>query len=324
MSQQPRRARGLGIVVGSLPPGPLNALTDVAGVAVGHSTLSELHTGVTAVVPSALPVQAGLYVGNGYGKLVGATQLSELGILETPLLLTSTLSVFRVADALVGYLLDRDPGLLSVNPVVGETNDGYLSDIRARPITPEHVVEALTTASSGLPAEGCVGAGAGTTALGFKAGIGTASRAGSFTVGVLVQANFGGVLSVLGVPMPASELLAEAVTDPPGNSCMIVVATDAPLDSRQLGRIARRAVFAMGRVGASFSNGSGDYAIAFSTSAGHLPDNELNPLFAATMEAVEEALLNSLLTATTTTGSTGNTAYALPHATLLHRLGRST
>lgn len=329
MEQRPRRARELGIVPGELLPGPLNAITDVEGVRVGHTTIDDgdLHTGVTAIVPPSVPVPAAVFTGNGYGKLVGTTQLDELGVLETPILLTATLSVFRAADALVGYLLERDPGLVNVNPVVGETNDGYLSDIRARPITAEHVVAALDGASADLPGEGCVGAGAGTVALGYKGGIGTSSRvvdvAGSpVTVGAVVQSNFGGTLSVLGVPAPASELLATDVVEPPSGSCMIVAATDALLDARQLGRVARRAVFAMGRVGASYSHGSGDYVLAFSTSATgeRVEDRALNPLFSGVLDAVEEALLNSLLMATTTTGFAGRTAYALPHDRLLRRL----
>lgn len=324
------RARELGIVPGAVPAGALNAITDVPGVLVGHTTIddgADLHTGVTAVVPTQLEVRrslpAAVFAGNGYGKLVGATQLDELGALETPIVLTSTLSAFRAADALVSYLLDRDPELISVNPVVGETNDGYLSDIRARPVTEQHVLDALNGASSGLPPEGCVGAGTGTAALGYKAGIGTSSRVleSGATVGALVQANFGGRLTVLGTPVPADEVLRSTPIEPSGGSCMIVLATDAPLDARQLGRLARRAVFAMGRVGASYSHGSGDYAIAFGTSAPQPPpDAELSPLFAAGMDAVEEALLNSLLMATTTTGFRGRVAQALPQDEVLARL----
>ncbi|MFG1820511.1 P1 family peptidase [Kribbella sp. NPDC049174] len=311
--QTPRRVRDLGVTVGTLPPGPLNAITDVPGVRVGQTTISsdDLHTGVTAIVPDGYAdgLPAAVAVGNGYGKLVGSTQVDELGVIETPVLLTGTLSVFRVADALLTWLLDRDPKATSLNPVVGETNDGHLSDIRRRPITPEHVHTALDTASSELPAEGCVGAGTGTTALGFKAGIGTASRTlDSGTIGVLVQANFSGTLTVLGTPIPAQPVDAD------GNSCMIVVATDLPLDARQLGRVARRAVFAMGRVGSDFSPGSGDYAIAFTTNrTPAFADRDLRPAFQATTEATEEALLNSLTMATTTTGHRGHTARAVPH-----------
>ncbi|UBU09346.1 P1 family peptidase [Nonomuraea gerenzanensis] len=319
------RARDLGVLVGPLPTGPLNAITDVAGVLVGQTTIddgADLHTGVTAIVPgpmTALP--AAVCTGNGYGKLVGSTQVDELGVLESPIVLTGTLSVFRAADAVLTYLMGRHPEGLSFNPLVGETNDGFLSDIRRRPISERHVLGALEGASAGLPAEGCAGAGTGTTALGFKAGIGTSSRRLvvrdlPVTVGALVQANFGGVLTVRGVPMPVEELVPEASRmEPPGNSCMIVVATDAPLDARRLGRLARRAIFAMGRVGASYSHGSGDYAIAFSTAAQSpvLPDAALNPVFAAVMDAVEEALLNSLFMATTTTGIHGHTSYAVPY-----------
>ncbi|WP_433007542.1 P1 family peptidase [Kribbella sp. CA-294648] len=309
------RIRELGVVPGVLPTGPLNAITDVPGVLVGQTTLATgaLNTGVTAIVPPdfAAGLPAAVAVGNGYGKLVGSTQVDELGVVETPILLTGTLSVFRVADALLSWLLERDPSATSLNPVVGETNDGYLSDIRSRPITPEHVFAALDSASADLPAEGNVGAGTGTGALGFKAGIGTSSRAvADGLVGVLVQSNFSGTLTVLGTPIkPPVEKAA-----PEGNSCMIVVATDLPLDARQLGRVARRAIFAMGRVGSDFSPGSGDYAIAFSTNRAAVPmrDKALKDVFNATTEATEEALLNSLTMATTVTGYHGNTQYAVP------------
>ncbi|WP_423465237.1 P1 family peptidase [Promicromonospora sp. MS192] len=343
-----RRARDLGIVVGALPTGVHNALTDVPGVRVGHTTIVDpprLHTGVTAIVPDALgpdrrSLPCGLFVGNGFGKLIGATQVAELGALETPILLTATLSAFRAADALVTYVL-ASPGhetTRTLNPVVGETNDGRLSDIRARPVTEAHVLAALDGATPGAVAEGCVGAGTGTMALAFKGGIGTSSRlVGDWTVGALVQSNFSGTLTVRGVPIPADDGAVPAGTDrpgtggpePEGNSCMIVVATDAPLDARQLGRVARRAVFAMGRVGSDFTGGSGDYALAFSTPgaasaegvprAAEVADGDLDPLFAATMDAVEEALLNSVLTATTTVGHRG-TATAVPHELVLRRL----
>ncbi|GLX03934.1 P1 family peptidase [Microbispora sp. NBRC 16548] len=334
------RARSLGVVVGGLPTGPLNAITDVEGVLVGHTTIddgADLHTGVTAVVPRQLiagrrNLPAAVYAGNGYGKLVGSTQVDELGVLESPVVLTATLSVFRAADALLTYLMGRRPDGISFNPLVGETNDGFLSDIRRRPVAERHVLDALEGASGGLPGEGCVGAGTGTTALGFKAGIGTSSRrqvvdGAPITVGALVQANFGGVLTVRGVPMPVGELIPGARHhEQAGGSCMIVVATDAPLDARRLGRLARRAVFAMGRVGASYSNGSGDYAIAFTTAPPRLPplpDEALNPVFAAVMDAVEEALLNSLFTATTTTGFRGRTSHAVPYERLLGADGRT-
>ncbi|MGH3448205.1 MAG: P1 family peptidase, partial [Nocardioidaceae bacterium] len=341
--QRPRRARELGLGVGTVPVGPANAVTDVPGVLVGHTTLHEgarIRSGVTAVVPAALGADrrrfpCGLFVGNGHGKLVGATQVAELGVLETPVVLTSTLSVFRAADAVLSHMLDL-PGyeqVRSLNPLVGETNDGYLSDIRARPVTEAHVLGALRGASADLPGEGCVGAGTGTAALGFKAGIGTSSRvvevAGEpATVGALVQSNFSGVLTVCGVPMPVAELMGELVDEssregdpgPTGNSCMIVLATDAALDARQLGRLARRAVFAMARVGSDFAGGSGDYAIAFSTAehpASYVDDSHLDPMFAATLDVVEEALLNSLMMARTTTGVDGHTRHAVPHAAML-------
>ncbi|MFI2485625.1 P1 family peptidase [Promicromonospora kroppenstedtii] len=347
-NQRPRRVRELGILVGPFATGPLNAITDVPGVRVGHTTIVDpprLHTGVTAIVPDALgdggrSLPCGLFVGNGFGKLVGATQVAELGEIETPILLTATLSAFRAADALVTHVL-AGPGheeTRTLNPVVGETNDGRLSDIRARPVTEAHVLAALDGAAPGLPGEGCVGAGTGTIALGFKGGIGTSSRlVDGRTVGVLVQSNFSGTLTVRGVPIrpvddgasPAGAAGAptNATNQPEGNSCMIVVATDAPLDARQLGRVARRAVFAMARVGSDFTGGSGDYALAFSTSAaapgvapsGSVADGDLDPLFAATMDATEEALLNSLFTATTTVGHRG-TATAVPHDLVLGRL----
>ncbi|MFI7428779.1 P1 family peptidase [Micromonospora sp. NPDC049836] len=332
-----RRARDLGIVVGPLPTGRHNAITDVPGVLVGHTTVDDgrdLHTGVTAVVPSQLgpgrwSLPAAVHTGNGYGKLVGSTQVDELGVLESPIVLTATLSVFRAADALLTYLMAARPDGLSFNPLVGETNDGHLSDIRRRPVTEEHVLDAIRRAAGGPPAEGCVGAGTGTSALGYKGGIGTSSRtvrtvAGAVTVGALTQSNFGGVLTVLGVPLPVEELVPAADrAEPPGNSCMIVVATDAPLDARQLGRLARRAIFAMARVGAAYQNGSGDYAIAFSTARpdqAPLPDADLDPVFAAVLDSVEEALLNSLFTATTTTGVAGRTRHAVPGEAVVRRL----
>ncbi|WP_328491733.1 P1 family peptidase [Streptomyces sp. NBC_00414] len=353
-----RRAHELGLSVGGLPTGTHNALTDVPGVRVGHTTLVRpplVHSGVTAIVPDGVgpgsPLPAGVFAGNGYGKLLGTTQLAELGALETPVLLTSTLSAFRVADALVGWVLERPEGASarSLNPVVGECNDGLLSDIRSRPVREEHVRAALDTACGGPVAEGSVGAGTGMTALGFKAGIGTSSRrvplAGrEVTLGVLVQANFGGTLRVSGrVVTPAD--VGVPTTDPDvgpntysdngpeatreAGSCMIVVATDAPLDARQLTRLARRAVFGLARAGAAYGHGSGDYGLAFGTSplgtpAGPavVPDDRLDPLFVAVLDAVEEAVLNSLLTATTTTGPYGHTRRPLPAAPLLALLNR--
>jgi len=339
------RARDLGIVVGVLPAGPLNAITDVAGVRVGHTTLiegSDIRTGVTAIVHDGLTgtqaLSAGLAVGNGHGKIVGTTQVGEFGVIETPVVLTGTLSTFRAADALVSYMLSL-PGnekLETVNPVVAETNDGFLSDMRRRPVTEEHVLAALHGASTGPVAEGAVGAGTGTSALGFKAGIGTSSRVVAcgadgqpVTIGVLVQANFGGTLTVLGVPVPPEPEQAghgageqgeqgepgEPTADEPGNSCVIVLATDAPLDSRRLARVAWRSFAGMARVGSDFSGRSGDYALAFSTAPPHtgpLPDSALDPLFVAAADAAEEAILNSLLAAQTTAGFRGHVRHAVP------------
>ena len=332
------RARDLGIVPGSLPPGQYNAITDVPGVRVGHTTLvdgTDIRTGVTAIVHDRLTgsqtLSAGLAVGNGYGKIVGTTQVSELGVIETPVVLTATMCTFRAADALVSYMfsLPGNENLQTVNPVVAETNDGFLSDIRRRPVTEEHVLAALRAAASGPVAEGAVGAGTGTRALGFKAGIGTSSRivdcgapSGPVTIGALVQANFGGTLTVLGVPVPPEPAASEAPSAPasatprgePGNSCVIVLATDAPLDSRRLGRVAWRSFAGMARTGSDFSGRSGDYALAFSTAppAEPLPDSALDPLFVAAIDVTEEAILNSLLAARTVRGFRGHVKHAVP------------
>jgi D-aminopeptidase len=347
-AQRPR-AREAGVVVGILPAGPANAITDVAGVRVGQVTVNEgdsVRTGVTAILPHAgnlfrERVPATIHVGNGFGKLLGSTQLRELGELETPILLTCTLCVWRAADAMTGWLLAQ-PGMedvRSINPVAGETNDGMLNDIRARPIRPEHVVRALEGASAGPVEEGSVGAGAGTVAFGWKGGIGTSSRRlpatlGGYTLGVLVQTNFGGVLTINGAPVGRElgrfafqrELAAipPAHEDRADGSIMIVVATDAPVDARNLDRIARRALSGLARTGASMTNGSGDYVIAFSTAEGvrrrpgsaptpmaDLPNDAMSPLFQAAAEATEEAILNSLFRATTVT-SRGGTVEALP------------
>ncbi|WP_082716853.1 P1 family peptidase [Microterricola viridarii] len=331
------RLGDLGVPSGSAPRGPGNAITDVPGVRIGHCTLltDTLSTGVTAIVPDALTASrrrlpAGLAVGNGYGKLIGATQLQELGVIETPVLLTSTLSAFKAADALLGYLLEQ-PGhetTTTLNPVVGETNDGYLSDIRSRPVSDEMVRAALQSAASGPVAEGGVGAGAGTVALGYKGGIGTSSRVVSigeaqYTLGVIVQSNYSGTLRIDGVSMPASDLLAEEPAVGVGNSCMIVVATDAPLDARQLGRIANRAIFALRATGSDYAEGSGDYAIAFSVGDDRAPDDGLlSAAFLATMEATEEALLNSILQAETRQGFQGRTARGIPIDQVVARLRR--
>jgi D-aminopeptidase len=349
------RARDLGVVVGALPAGRHNALTDVPGVLVGHTTVvagSDIRTGVTAIVPEQLrgsrSLPAGIFVGNGYGKMVGVTQVSELGVIETPIVLTTTLATFLAADALITYMLalPGNQALSTVNPVVAETNDEFLSDTRRRPVSQQHVLAALHGAAAGPVAEGAVGAGTGTSALGFKAGIGTASRivacgGRTVTIGALVQANFGGTLTVLGVPVPARQTLAAQQrapgaagqaadqaagerAEPQGNSCVIVLATDAPVDARQLGRIARRAIFSMTRTGSAFEGGSGDYALAFSTAApggAVLADSELDPLFAAGMDSAEEAILNSLFMAQTTTGFRQHVRHAVPVAAVRRAAG---
>jgi D-aminopeptidase len=345
LSAQRARARDLGVKPGVFPTGTLNAITDVAGVKVGQTTVVEgdsVRTGVTAILPHAgnlfqERVPAALHVGNGFGKITGVTQLRELGELETPLLLTCTLCVWKAADAMVGWLLEQ-PGMAnvrSINPVVAETNDGTLNAIRSRPIRPEHVRHALESASTGPVAEGAVGAGTGTVAFGWKGGIGTSSRVlpqalGGWTVGILVQTNFGGILQVLGAPVgkelgqyqfrgPADNLLERG-----DGSCVMVIATDAPLSDRNLERLAARAIMGLARTGSSAANGSGDYVIAFSTStkvrrasnARQLATEELsnegmNGLFEAAVEGTEEAIYNSLFQATTTT-SNGRTIEAIP------------
>ncbi len=344
------RAADLGLKVGILPAGPLNAITDVAGVGVGHSTIIQgdnIRTGVTAVLPHPgnlyrEKVPAAIYVGNGFGKLTGSTQVEEMGNIESPILLTSTTSVPRVADALTGYMLNL-PGnedVLSFNPIVGETNDGYLNDIRGRHITPDDVVAAIKNAKSGPVEEGSVGAGTGTVAFGWKGGIGTSSRKlpqnlGGYTVGVLVQTNFGGVLTIAGAPIGVElgqyylrkELEEQSSgKDKADGSCMMIVATDAPLGSRNLKRLAARAWLGMARAGSAASNGSGDYAVAFSTAPQLrtrssdksptqrlelLTNDAISPLFLAVIEATEEAIYNSMFRATTVTGN-GHTVEALP------------
>jgi D-aminopeptidase len=355
LAQTPRpRARDLGIVVGVLPPGPRNTITDVAGVRVGQTTVvrgESVRTGVTAVVPHEgnlfqERVPAAIFVGNGFGKLMGSTQVRELGEIETPILLTSTLNVPRAADALLDWMLAR-PGnerVRSINPIVAETNDGYLNDIRGRHVGRDEVFAALDAAATGPVEEGAVGAGTGTVAFGFKGGIGTSSRVvpaalGGYTVGVLVQSNFGGVLSIdgapvgeelgqfylkdqraLGDPSPRRDVLSRA-----DGSIIIVVATDAPLDARNLERLAARAMSGLARTGSSGSNGSGDYVIAFSTTPANrirpgdtpqtrtvLPNDAVSPLFEAVIEATEEAIYNSLFRASATSGRDGNRIEALP------------
>jgi D-aminopeptidase len=345
------RARDLGIRIGIFETGEHNAITDVNGVRVGQATVWEgdgVRTGVTAILPHRGDlfrdrVPAAIHVGNGFGKLAGITQVQELGELETPILLTCTLCVWQAADAVVEWLLAKSgmENVRSINPVVGETNDGGLNDIRSRPIRPEHVVAALEGAAGGPVEEGSVGAGTGTRAFGWKGGIGTASRIlpaslGGYRVGVLVQSNFGGILTMDGAPV-GQELGQYSFRgdversgrggeqDAGDGSIMIVVATDAPLSDRNLERLASRAMVGLGRTGSSVSNGSGDYIIAFSTAEGvrrrggqeaptvaDLPNARTSGLFQAVVEATEEAILNSLLKATTVTGVGGATAEALP------------
>jgi D-aminopeptidase len=349
-SSNPRpRVSDLGLKVGVLPAGPFDAITDVAGVEVGHTTIirgENIRTGVTAILPHSSnlfreKVPGAVFVGNAFGKLAGSTQVNELGEIETPILLTCTLCAPRVTDALIDYMLAL-PGnedVDSINPLVGETNDGYLNDIRGRHITREDVFDAIKNAKAGAVEEGCVGAGTGTVAFGFKGGIGTASRRippklGGYTVGVLVQTNFGGVLTIAGAPVGRElgryylrdELEGASGRDRENGSVMVVVATDAPVDARNLKRMAARAMLGLGRTGAAGSNGSGDYVIAFSTaqqvrihsndkpSTWHidlLPNDAMSPLFLAVIEATEEAVYNSLLRATTMTGR-GHTVDALP------------
>jgi D-aminopeptidase len=344
------RARELGLAPGVFPAGALDTITDVAGVAVGHVTLIEgerVRTGVTAVLPHGgnlfqEKVPGAVFVGNAFGKLAGYTQVEELGTIETPIVLTNTLSVGTAIEAVVEETLMREGNeqVQSVNALVGETNDGFLNDIRGRHVRKEHVIAALRGARSGPVEEGSVGAGTGTRAFGWKGGIGTASRVlptryGGYAVGALVQSNFDGVLVMDGAPV-GRELgryaFGPQVT---GGSCMIVVATDAPLDARELRRLAARAVFALARTGSSYTQGSGDYAIAFSTASevrvrhGEmaarprmvLPSDAVSPLFQAVLEAVEEAVYNSLLRATSVTGN-GRTVEAIPIGRVREILGR--
>lgn len=328
-----------------MQPGKLNSITDVAGVKVGHTTLvkgDSIRTGVTAILPHGgnifqQKVPAAVFVGNGFGKLAGSTQVNELGNLETPVALTNTLSVPTAMEALIELTLHTkgNEKVASVNAVVGETNDGFLNDIRGRHVTKADVLAAVNNAMDGKVAEGAVGAGTGTVCFGFKGGIGTASRKlphslGGYTVGVLVQTNFGGVLQINGAPV-GEELGKFSFRDPLLNnadgSCMIVVATNAPLDHRNLLRLAKRAMLGLGKTGGIASNGSGDYVIAFSTAEGlripHTTDqpvisqpllqnDDTSPLFMAAIEATEEAIINSLFAAVTTTGRNANKVESLP------------
>lgn len=323
------RAREIGLRPGTYAPGGKNSITDIDGVRVGHATLrrgANIRTGVTAVLPHGgnlflEKVPGAVYVGNGFGKLMGSTQVNELGEIETPILLTNTLNVPRVADALLDYMLAL-PGMQqvrSINPLVAETNDGLLNDIRARAVGREEVFEALRNASTGPVEEGCVGAGTGTVAFGYKGGIGTSSRVlpDEHKLGVLVQTNYGGRLTMAGVEV-AREMRASA-----DGSVIVVVATDAPLDHRALMRVASRAMLGLGRTGSAGSNGSGDYVVAFSTDRERrsLAPQDLSPYFAAVIEATEEAVYNSLLKAVTTTGN-GRTVPALPVGRVVEILKR--
>lgn len=339
--QERLRARDYGITIGVLNPGALNAITDVNGVRVGHTTINHgnVHTGVTAIIPHdgnifQQKVPAAIYVGNGFGKLTGITQVRELGNLEVPIILTNTLSVPVAMDAVIEYTLAL-PGnekVQSVNAVVGETNDGTLNDIRGRHVKKDDVLNAIQHAVDGKVSEGNVGAGTGTVCFGFKGGIGTASRklpqsAGGFTVGVLVQTNFGGVLSIDGVAVGEALNQYFMSKEKSDGSCMIVLATDAPLDARNLERLAKRAFMGLAKTGGIASNGSGDYVIAFSTAEdlriAHdyrsslqnttvLMNDETSPLFMAAIEATEEAIINSLFRAGTMTGKDNRTIEALP------------
>jgi D-aminopeptidase len=345
MNAQNKRPRDYGIEIGVLKPGKLNAITDVEGVTVGHETIIEgdhIRTGVTAIVPHQgnifqNKVPAAIYIGNGFGKLAGYSQVKELGNIETPIILTNTLSVAPATEGLVSYTLNQkeNADVRSVNSVVGETNDGYLNDIRGRHVTEQHVLNAIANAKSGSVAEGNVGAGTGTICFGYKGGIGTSSRQlpaslGGFTVGVLVQANFGGVLEINGVPI-AKELqkypYRDKILNDADGSCMIVVITDAPLNARNLERLAKRAMLGLAKTGGIASNGSGDYVIALSTAKENfipyqsdsmlelkkeVRNDDMSPLFLATIESTEEAILNSLFAAKTISGRDGHIIEALP------------
>ena len=327
------RPREMGLEIGLFQPGQWNAITDVPGVKVGHETIirgDNVRTGVTIISPHdgnlfENKVMGAVHVTNGFGKALGFTQVEELGTIETPIGLTNTLNIFIVANAIVDYMISKNPTIRSVNPVVGETNDSGLNDIQGRHVLKKHVLKAIQNAKSGPVIEGSIGAGTGTRALGFKGGIGTSSRvlpkeAGGFTVGVLVQTNFGGSLMINGAPvgreLKKSPFSSSIPYDEDEGSCMIVIATDAPLSNRNLKRMAKRVDHAFGRVGAYSSNGSGDYVIIFSTSKPQSSDeksftrkeiknNSMNGLFMATVEATEEAIINSLFMAETVSSKYG-------------------
>lgn len=327
------------MALGELSPGKFNSITDVGGVKVGHETLivgQDIRTGVTAIIPHAgnlyqVKVPAAIFVQNGYGKLAGSTQVNELGEIETPILLTNTMCVPRVADALIDYMLaiPENADVLSINPVVGETNDGYLNDVRNKQVGKDQVFRAIQSAATGLVAEGCVGAGTGTRALGFKGGIGTSSRVlpsdtGGYTIGVLVQTNYGGLLTISGAPV-GKELQSKGQVSPLG-SVMVIVATDAPLGFRNLYRLAKRGPLGLGRTGFTSGNHSGDYFICFSTAEEsriehsstkprrplELRNDEMDPLFHGVIEATEEAVYNSIFRATTMRGRNDHVVEALP------------
>jgi D-aminopeptidase len=334
------RARDIGLAPGVFDPGPLNAITDVPGVRVGHVTLIEgdnVRTGVTAIIPHAGnlfqdKVSGGVFVGNAFGKLAGSTQVQELGTIETPIILTNTLSVGTAVEAVVSWTLAQagNEKVASVNALVGETNDGQLNDIRGLHVHREHVIAAINSSKGGTVEEGAVGAGTGTVCFGWKGGIGTASRElpqrfGGYRLGVLVQTNFGGVLTMGGAPVGKELHKYDYAPQSGDGSCMVIVATDAPLSGHECQRLAARAIFGLARSGSSYSNGSGDFAIAFSSAPGSrvkfgataaqpietLPAEGMSPLFEAALEATEEAVYNSLLQATTT-HSKGRTVEALP------------
>lgn len=342
-SEKRYRARELGIIVGVLPTGKYNAITDVKGVKVGHKTIikgDSIRTGVTVIIPHEgdvfkEKVPCAFYAGNAFGKFVGSTQIEELGELETPIALTNTLAVPKVADALIQYVLEKSGSeIRSINPVVGETNDGYLNKIQDRVITYQDVLDAINSASSGEVEEGSVGAGTGTIAFGWKGGIGTASRVlpknlGGWTVGVLVQTNFGGILTINGAPvgLELGRFFLKNELEGADGSIIIVVATDAPLMPNQLKRLAKRAMLGLARTGSPSTNGSGDYVIAFSTNPDCriktsdsyqpqqikvLPNFALSPLFQAVVEATEEAIYNSILKAKTISGYMGRKVEAIP------------
>jgi D-aminopeptidase len=345
VNAQQKRARDYGLQFGVLTPGKQNAITDVTGVKVGHVTLingDSIRTGVTAILPYdgnifQNKVPAAIFTGNGFGKLAGSTQVAELGHIETPIVLTNTLNVATGIDALIDYTLQQQGNetVQSVNAIVGETNDGYLNDIRGRHVTKADVLKALANAKTSGITEGAVGAGTGTVCFGFKGGIGTSSRLlpkglGGYSVGVLVQSNFGGVLQIDGVPVGKTlgkfDFSSKLMNSGDG-SCMIIVATDAPLDSRNLERLAKRAFMGLAKTGGIASNGSGDYVIAFSTAesvriphqspdqakpVAFLSNDQISPLFMAAIDATEEAIINSLFAGTTMTGKQGHQVQALP------------